>query len=106
MLKTAIRFMLFDKPKSLGALFGIIISMFLIGQQVGIFIFLTNAMCSLVRNNSNYIWVVDATTTNVNALSMLDSRLQHELESVPHVAKVHPLVLAIGSAKFSNGKSS
>jgi putative ABC transport system permease protein len=106
MFKTALKFIIFDKPKSVGALAGVIISVFLVGQQVGIFIFLTNAMASLVRNNAEYIWVVDETTTNVNALGALDMRLSRELESVPGVQKSHPLVLAIGSAKFYNGKSS
>jgi putative ABC transport system permease protein len=98
--------MLYDKPKSLGALMGIVISIFLIGQQSGIFIFLTNAMSSLVKNNSQYIWVVDETTTNVNALAQLDMRLGRELESVPGVRKAYPVVIAIGGAKFNNGKSS
>lgn len=98
--------MIYDKPKSIGALAGIIISIFLIGQQAGIFIFLTNAMASLVRGNLGYIWVVDETTTNVNALSQLDMRKARELESIPGVKKAYPLVLAGGTAKFSNGKSS
>ncbi len=106
MFKTALKFILYDKPKSIGALAGTVISIFLIGQQSGIFIFLTNAMSSLVRNNPQYIWVVDSKTTNVNALSQLDVRLGRELESVRGVAKVYPMVVAGGSAKFANGKSS
>lgn len=105
MLKVAIRFMLYDKPKSIGALAGIVISIFLIGQQSGIFIFLTDAMSALVRNNKQYIWVVDEKTTNVNALSALDVRLGREIESLHGIKKVHHLVLATGSAKFANGKS-
>ena len=42
MLKTALQFIWYDKPKSIGALAGTILSVFLIGQQAGIFIFLTN----------------------------------------------------------------
>jgi putative ABC transport system permease protein len=55
MFATAIRFILYDKPKSLGVLAGIVISIFLVGQQLGIFIFLTNAMKSIVANNNAYI---------------------------------------------------
>ncbi len=106
MFKTAIRFLLYDKAKSIGALAGVLISVFLIGQQSGIFIFLTDAMSSLVRNNPDYIWVVDEKTENVNALSILDMRLGRQLESIPGVKKAFPLVLAGGSAKFANGKSS
>jgi putative ABC transport system permease protein len=57
MLKTAFSFIKYDKPKSIGALAGIIISVFLIGQQAGVFIFLTDAMKSIVANNQGYIWV-------------------------------------------------
>ncbi len=106
MLKTAIKFILYDKPKAIGALVGIIISIFLVGQQVGIFIFLTNAMKSLVANHNQYIWVVDSKTDNANQLADLDMRIGREMASLPGVERVHPVVLAGGAAKFANGKSS
>lgn len=106
MLLTALKFIWYDKPKSIGALAGTLISIFLIGQQSGIFIFLTNAMGSLVRNNAQYIWITDSKTTNVNALSTIDVRLGREIESIKGVAKVYPLVVAGVAAKFNNGKSS
>ena len=105
MLKTAIRFILFDKPKSIGALAGTIISVFLIGQQCGIFIFLINAMSSLVHNNDNYVWVVDSKTTNINALAKIDQRVGYQLQSIDGVEAVYPLVVTPGAAKFSNGKA-
>lgn len=106
MLKTAFRFILFDKAKSIGALSGVVIAVFLIGQQSGIFIFLTDAMSALVRNNSQYIWVVDPKTTNVNAMAPIDIRLGRELESIPGVKKAYPILIAGGQAKFPNGISS
>jgi len=106
MLRIALRFLIYDKAKSIGALAGVVISVFLIGQQSGIFIFLTNAMSALVRNNAEYVWVVDNKTTNVNALSNIDVRVGRQLESIPGIDKVYPLVLVGGSARFSNGKSS
>ncbi|MCB9081719.1 MAG: FtsX-like permease family protein [Lewinellaceae bacterium] len=106
MFKTALKFIIYDKPKSIGALAGTILSVFLIGQQAGIFIFLTNAMSAYVRNNPDYIWVVDEKTTNANALATLDIRVGKELESIEGVVKAYPIVLASGSAKFANGKSS
>ena len=75
MLKTAIRFLLYDKPKSIGALAGIVISIFLVGQQLGIFLFLTGAMKAIVENNLQYIWVVDSKTDDANSLSPLDMRI-------------------------------
>jgi putative ABC transport system permease protein len=105
MLLTALKFIWYDKPKSIGALAGTLISVFLIGQQSGIFIFLTNGMGTLVHNNSAYIWVVDSKTTNVNALSTIDMRLCREIESIKGVKKAYPLVVTGASAKFNNGKS-
>jgi putative ABC transport system permease protein len=105
MFKTALRFILFDKAKSIGALAGTIMSVFLVGQQCGIFIFLTSAMGSLSKNNPDYIWVVDDRTTNVNALALLDTRIGYEIKSLDGIENVYPLVVAGGAARFENGKS-
>jgi putative ABC transport system permease protein len=105
MFKTALRFILYDKPKSIGALFGVVISIFLIGQQTGIFIFLTGMMSSLVDNIETDIWVVDNRTTNVAALGQIDARYQRQIEALPGIAHVYPLVIAGSSAKFEDGKS-
>ncbi len=98
--------MWYDKAKSIGAMAGIVISVFLIGQQLGIFIFLTDAMGYIVQNNQGYIWVVDEETKDVNALANLDVRVGYEMASVPGVDKVYPIVITVGAAKFANGKSS
>ena len=103
MLKTAFKFIKYDKPKSIGALAGIIISVFLIGQQAGVFIFLTDAMKSFVANNQGYICVTDETTRNANQLSPLDVRKGREIASLPGVERVYPVVIASGAAKFANG---
>ena len=95
--------MKFDKPKSIGALFGVIISIFLIGQQTGIFTFLTNAMSYLVRVNDGYVWVTDNKTSNVNALTPIDIRLGYEIESLPFVEKANPVVIGAGAARFPDG---
>ena len=105
MFSTAIKFILYDKPKSFGALAGIIISIFLVGQQAGIFIFLTNAMKSLVANNNQYIWVIDGKTEDANQLADLDMRIGREIASLPGVEKVYPVVKAAGGAKFENGNT-
>lgn len=105
MFKTAIRFLSYDKPKSIGALAGIVISIFLVGQQLGIFLFLTGAMKSIVENNKKYIWVVDAKTDNANSVAPLDMRIGREIASLPGVKIVHPMVLSAAGAKFEDGKT-
>lgn len=106
MITTALRFLRYDKPKSLGALLGIIISVFLIGQQTGIFLFLTGLMSALADNSTVGLWVVDKKVEDVNALGLIDARLQREVESVPGVARAYPLVVSGATAKFENGKTS
>jgi putative ABC transport system permease protein len=106
MLKLAIRFLLFDKAKSFGALFGIIISTFLVGQNIGVFIFLTNAMKAIVANNDQYIWVIDNKTSNATQLSAIDMRINRAIKSIPGVENSFPIVVAAGGAKFANGKTS
>lgn len=103
MFSIAIRFIRYDVAKSFGALAGIIISVFLIGQQAGVFIFLTDAMRSIVDNNKGYIWVTDETTTNANQLSPLDVRKGYEISSLPGVERAYPVVVAAVGAKFANG---
>ena len=103
MLKYAWQFMKYDKAKSVGIVIGIIISIFLIGQQTGIFLFLTNSMKALVTNSQADLWVVDSKTINVNALGKLDIRKLKELESLPGVARAFPVVVSGGTARFDDG---
>lgn len=105
MFQTAIRFIVYDKPKSLGVLAGIVISIFLVGQQIGIFIFLTNAMKGIVANNNRYIWVVDPKTDDANQLANLDLRIGRQAASIEGVERVFPVVITAGAAKFENGKT-
>ena len=103
MLRYAWQFMKYDKAKSLGIVIGIVISIFLIGQQTGIFLFLTGAMKALVTNSDADLWVVDSKTINVNALGKIDQRKLYELQSIEGVQAVYPVVVAGGTARFDDG---
>lgn len=105
MLKEALRFIQYDKAKSIGVVIGIVISTFLIGQQIGIATFLTGLMSGMVDNSTGDIWVVDSRTTDANSLGKLDVRKVREIRSIEGVAEAYPMVLAGGTATFSNGKS-
>lgn len=105
MLQEAIRFIRYDKAKSIGVVIGIVISTFLIGQQIGIATFLTGLMSGMVDNSSGDIWVVDSRTTDANSLGKLDVRKVREIRSIEGVAEAYPMVLAGGTATFPNGKS-
>jgi putative ABC transport system permease protein len=109
MFKTAYKFMKFDKVKSIGVIIGIVVSIFLIGQQIGILTFLTGLMGGLVDNSRQdigQIWVIDNITQNANQLANLDKRLVQEIRSVDGVKNTFPIIAAGGSVKFANGKIS
>lgn len=104
MLSTAFKFMWFDKAKMFGILFGITLSVFLIGQQIGICLALIGSAGSLASFNEQYIWVVSDKSREVNDLPELDMRIARSMMSVAGVKRVNPLVVVSGAAKFNNGK--
>jgi putative ABC transport system permease protein len=100
---------LYDKAKSIGVVVGIVISIFLIGQQVGTLTFLMRLMGGLVDNSNKelgHIWVVDNITNNANELTKLDESLVREIRSIRGVENTYPVVVASSMVKFPNGKSS
>lgn len=107
MINTAYKFMKYDKPKSIGIIIGIVISVFLIGQQLGILSFLTELMGGLIENSRQdigQIWVIDNITQNANELAPLDERLVREIRSIDGVQNTYPIIAANASVKFANGK--
>ena len=107
MVKTAFKFMKFDKPKSVGIIVGIVISIFLIGQQMATLFFLTNLMGGLeIHSNSqkNDIWMIDELSRNFNALNAIDSRLAREVRSIEGVETSFPVLIAQAPATFRDGK--
>lgn len=104
-IKAAWKFIRFDKTKSIGVVVGIVISSFLIGQQIGIFFYLQSLMSVLVNNSSADIWVVDNRTKDANQLSVLDVRKEKQIKSLPAVAEAHPMIVSGAQAKFADGTS-
>ena len=95
--------MWFDKAKMFGILFGMILSVFLVGQQVMICLALLGSTVSLATWNSNYIWVVSDKSKQVIDLPLIDIRIARELMSVKGVKTVNPLVFTPGSVKMNDG---
>ena len=108
MLKTAYKFLKYDKAKSIGVIIGIVICTFLIGQQVGILTFLTRLMGGLIDNSDTreaQIWVVDKITVNVNELARLDESLVREIRSIDGVKNSFPVIVTGAIATFASGKT-
>lgn len=105
MLKIAWKFIRFDKAKSIGVIVGILISTFLIGQQLGVFFFLSGLMGALATDVKAEIWVVDSKTDDVNQLGRLDVRNLRAVQGIPGVKEAFPLLISGASCNFENGTS-
>ena len=109
MLLTAIKFMRYEKSKSIGITIGIVISIFLIGQQLSTLNFLKSLMCSISTHTNREladIWVITDQSTNLNAVTPINSSLVNELKSIDGVEETFPVVYATTMMKFSNGQFS
>ena len=108
MVKIAFKFMKFDKAKSVGIIVGIVISIFLIGQQMATLFFLTDLMGGLeINSNSqeNDIWVIDELSRNFNTLNTIDSRIGQEVRSIEGVETSFPMVITSAHVNFKDGKT-
>ncbi len=109
MLSTAYKFISFEKSKSTGILLGIVISIYLIGIELGMFFYLAGIIGGIVGNSNpeqSQIFVVSSTTNNVNVLSPFDKRWVNQLRSVEGVDNTHSLIVSNVTVKFDNGESS
>jgi putative ABC transport system permease protein len=105
MLTIAWKFIKFDKAKSIGIIVGILISTFLIGQQLGVFFFLSGLMGALATDVKADIWVVDSKTDDVNQLGRLDIRNLRAVQGINGIKEAFPLMIAGASCNFENGSS-
>jgi putative ABC transport system permease protein len=104
--KTAIKFIKYDKAKSIGVTAGILISTFLIGQQLGIFQYLTGLICAPIDNAKTQIWVADSRTRDANQLAVIDIKKLREVKSITGVKEAFPMVVSVGSATLEGGRTS
>ena len=108
MFALAWKFIRFDKAKSVGIITAIVISIFLIGQQVGLLLFLMGLMGNLVGNanvKDNQIWVIESQTQNANTLTKIDLRYVQQLQSINGVEQAFPVVIGNAEAKFLDGNT-
>lgn len=108
MIALAWKFIRFDRAKSIGIITAIVISIFLIGQQIGLLLFLMGLMGNLVGNanvKDNQIWVIESQTQNANTLSKIDSRYVQQLQSIEGVIQAYPVFIGYADAKFLDGNT-
>lgn len=105
MLKVAWKFIRFDKAKSIGVIVGILISTFLIGQQLGVFFFLSGLMGALATDVKADIWVVDSKTNDVNQLGRIDIRNLRAIQGIGGIREAFPILISGASCNYDNGTS-
>src|SRR5690606_21976881 len=108
MLKLAFKFIRYDRAKSVGIIIAIVISIFLIGQQLGLLFFLMGLMGNLVGNapvQDNEMWIIEAQSNNINSINSIDQRLVQQIGSLPAVDIAYSVVLAPAQATFLDGKA-
>lgn len=103
MWRNAYRFMIYDKAKFFGILFGVVISIFLVGAQLGLLNGLLDNSVGITKGNTNYLFVVNKKSTSATSLLNMDKRVGNELKSIDGVDKVYPVIVTMGSAKFKSG---
>lgn len=108
MLALAFKFIKYDRAKSVGIITAIVISIFLIGQQLGLLFFLMGLMGNLVGNapvQENDLWIIEAQSNNINAVNSIDKRLVQQIGSLNDIEHTYPVILAPARATFLDGKT-
>jgi len=108
MFALAWKFIRYDRAKSVGIITAIVISIFLIGQQIGLLLFLMGLMGNLVGNanvKDNQIWVIESQTQNANTLTKIDARYVQQLQSLNGVEQAYPVAIGNAEARFLDGNT-
>lgn len=108
MLRIAWKFIKFDRSKSIGIVTAIVISVFLIGQQLSLLFFLMKLMGNLVGNapvSERDVWIIEKQSNNINAVNTMDSRYVTEIASLPFIQHTFPVVIGAAKATFHDGKT-
>jgi putative ABC transport system permease protein len=105
MWKTAYQFMIYDRAKLIGILLGIVISVVLIGAQLGILDGFFEDNMGIIKNNQEYLFVVNKKSKSAISLVNIDNRVRYELQSISGVRKAHPIIVAGGKVKNPAGNT-
>ncbi len=105
MWKTSFQFMIYDKAKLLGILFGIVISIFLIGAQLGLLDGFIESSLGIIKGNTNYIFVVNEKSESSISLANIDKRVGYEVRSIAGVKKVYPAIVTGATITMASGST-
>ena len=96
--------MLFDAPfKSLGTLLGVVISVFLMAQQVSLLDGILGRVTSFVNSSGVDVWIMSVATESNDATGSLPASKVGAAASTPGVAWASPVVQGLGTVTRPDG---
>ncbi len=99
----AFKMLFHDRAAALGSIAGVIVIIFLVGQQLTTFFGLTAFMSRIVDISGADIWVFAQNTDNINATGSIPSAYQDRLAGLSGIKSIDPLIINAGTLKQSNG---
>ena len=103
LLELSVR-MLFDTPlKSLGTLVGVIVSVFLMAQQLSLLIGILGRVAAFANNTDAEIWLASPATESLDATDSMPARRVGEALGTRGVAWASPIVQGFGRVTRPDG---
>lgn len=103
MLRTALRLLLDQPSKSLGTLLGVVVSVFLMAQQLSTFLGILGRVAAFVDTAGADIWIASATTVDTDITESVPLRYQAVAMGTDGVAWASPLVQRMSRATRPDG---
>lgn len=103
LFELAIRVLLDTPLKSLGTLIGVVVSVFLMAQQLSLLIGILGRVVSFVDNTEAEIWLASPATEALDATDSMPARRVAQAESTRGVAWAAPIVQGFGRVTRPDG---
>src|SRR5215213_9111758 len=103
MFRTALRMLLDQPSKSLGTLLGVVVSTFLMAQQLSTLLGILGRVAAFADGTDVDIWVTSATTQDSNITDTVPMSYRAIAASTPGVTWVAPLVEGMSRATRPDG---
>jgi putative ABC transport system permease protein len=99
----ALKMLFHDRATAIGSISGVIVIIFLVGQQLAIFLGLVSYMTILVDNSGADIWIKTKNADNVNAAGTIPMIYLDRIAGIEGIKWVEPIVIGAGLVRLENG---
>ena len=105
MVHVGTRMMFHDKLKLAGTLFGVIFSVMLVNQQLGVFLGLLSKNTMFIDNAGADLWIVPGSTETLQAGKPVPMAALYQARTTPGVAWAEPLLFGGATVSLPSGGS-